>query len=148
MEYFATILVIAVLFIICYYAVKNNSRDVTLVKSNLDNQKYFVRNLPDKYEAADRLAFIRSKLTQVVKLIGQESPEALYEKYVKGDKMETQMSVTEFTSCIKQLLKKYRNSPDVFSESTPDAKYTSYSVNKGEQLIFCLRLKKEGDRLF
>ena len=105
MEYFASIFVIAVLFIIFYYAVKYYSRDVTLVKSNLDNQKYFVRNLPDKYEAADRLAFIRSKLTQVVKLIGQESPEALYEKYVKGDKMETQMSVTEFTSCIKQLLK-------------------------------------------
>ena len=37
--------------------------------------------------------------------------------------------------------------PDAFSETTPDAKYTSYSVNKGEKIVFCLRDKKEGEAL-
>ena len=43
-------------------------------------------------------------------------------------------------------LKKNFN-PDAFSETTPDAKYTSYSVNKGEKIVFCLRDKKEGEKL-
>ena len=30
-------------------------------------------------------------------------------------------------------------------ESTPDAEYTSYSVNKGEQIYFCLRAKSEDE---
>ena len=30
----------------------------------------------------------------------------------------------------------------VFSESSPDSNYTSYSVNKGEELVFCLRSKR------
>ena len=37
--------------------------------------------------------------------------------------------------------------PDAFSETTPDAKYTSYSVNKGEKIVFCLRDKKDGETL-
>ena len=37
--------------------------------------------------------------------------------------------------------------PEAFSETTPDSKYTSYSVNKGEKLVMCLRDKKEGEKL-
>lgn len=147
MEYFASFLCISVLLVIFVYYIKNTKRNVTLVKSSFDNQMYFVRNLPDKVEAANRLAYIRSNLSQVVNYIKSKSPEFLYKTYVKGDKMETQMSITEFTSCINQLKRKYRNKSEIFSENTPDSKYTSLSVNKGEELIFCLRLKKEGDIL-
>jgi hypothetical protein len=147
MEKFATFLVIAVLCIIGVCFLKNKRGDVTLVESTIDGDSYFVRNLPDKQDAANRLSFIRGKLTELVKLLSNEKPDSLYEQFVKGDKMETQMSVTEFTSCLKQLINKYKDTAETFSESTPDAKYTSYSVNKGEQLVFCLRLKKEGDRL-
>ena len=31
--------------------------------------------------------------------------------------------------------------PDRIMESTPDSKYTSYSVNKGEKIFFCIRAK-------
>jgi hypothetical protein len=147
MEKFATFLVIAVLFIIAICFFKNKRGDVTLVESTIDGDSYFVRNLPDKQDAANRLSFIRGKLTELVKLLSKENPESLYIQFVKGDKMEAQMSVTEFTSCLKQLINKYNDKAETFSESTPDAQYTSYSVNKGEQLVFCLRLKKEGDRL-
>ena len=143
MEKFATLLLIGVLLIIVFYYFKNKKRDVFLVKSTLDGDSYFVRNLPDKVDAANRLSYIRSKLTQLVEILKQDTPENLYEKYIKGDKMETQMSVTEFTRCLKQLIRKYKNKSETFSESTPDAKYTSYAVNKGEQLVFCLRIKKK-----
>lgn len=145
MEVFATLLVISVLLIIGYYYFRNKKRDVFLVKSTLDGDSYFVRNLPDKVDAANRLAYIRSKLTQLVEILKSETPENLYQKYVKGDKMEGQMSITEFTRCLKQLIRKYRDTSETFSESTPDAKYTSYAVNKGEQLVFCLRIKKKDD---
>lgn len=147
MEYFASFLFISILFVIICVHFKNYKRDVTLVKSTLDNQKYFVRNLPDRVEAANRLAFIRQKLAQVVDYIKSQTPKQLYKMYVKGDKMETQMSITEFSSCIRQLIAKFRNKSEIFSENTPDSKFTSLSVNKGEELIFCLRLKKEGDKL-
>ena len=30
----------------------------------------------------------------------------------------------------------------IFRESTDDSKFTSYSINKGEEIVFCLRCKK------
>ena len=46
---------------------------------------------------------------------------------------------------ISRLIKNFN--PDAFSETTPDSKYTSYSVNKGEKLVMCLRDKKDGEKL-
>ena len=146
MELFATYLFIAVIAIIIIYYFLNKRRGVTLVKSTTDGEMYFVRDLPDKVDAANRLAYIRGELTRLINIIKSKPPEYFFNKYVKNDS-GLNMSITEFTSCLEQLKRKYRGTPETFSESTPDAKYTSYSVNKGEQLVFCLRLKKEGDRL-
>ena len=41
-----------------------------------------------------------------------------------------------------------RFNPDNKSESTPSDKYTSYSVNKGEKIIFCIRDKSPGPEQF
>ena len=41
---------------------------------------------------------------------------------------------------VRRLVKKYR--PSRISESLPNTNYTSYSVNKGEKLVFCIRSKK------
>ena len=150
MDKFANFFFIFMIIVIFIYFLKNKHRDVSLVEASIDGDKYLVRNLPDRKEAANRLAFIRSKLTEVVAKLKPEvnTSKQLFDKYVKGDKelMET-LNYEEFTSSLTQLLNKYKDRPSTFSESTPDAKYTSYSVNKGEQLVFCLRLKKEGDKL-
>ena len=37
--------------------------------------------------------------------------------------------------------------PNNISESTKDNKYTSYSVNKGEKIVFCLRSRDEKNKL-
>ena len=46
---------------------------------------------------------------------------------------------------IKRLVKNYN--PEALSETTPDSQYTSYSVNKGEKLIMCLRSKQADEKL-
>ena len=38
------------------FALKQSNYDMAHVESTVDHQKYIVRNLPDKQEAADRLA--------------------------------------------------------------------------------------------
>jgi len=52
---------------------------------------------------------------------------------------------TKLKDDINRLVQNFN--PDAFSETTPDAKYTSYSVNKGEKIVFCLRDKKDGEEL-
>src|SRR5438445_471854 len=46
---------------------------------------------------------------------------------------------------IEQL--KERMSNVIISESSENNGYTSYSINKGEQIVFCLRSKKDNNHL-
>jgi predicted metal-dependent hydrolase len=148
MELFASYFFIFIVILIIVYFFKNYKKDIISVQSTIDNEYYLVRKLPDKVQAANRLSYIRSKLTQVVTVIKNSDPKLLYNKFIKGDsKLEQNIDYDLFLKSYKQLIKKYRDRASIFSESTPDAEYTSYSVNKGEELVFCLRLKKEGDRL-
>jgi predicted metal-dependent hydrolase len=94
--------------------------DVKYVKSSLDNTDYLVRNTTDSKKAADMLSTIRTKLTNVV--------EGMTDKYPKDAR-------------VKRL--KSRFNPYKISESSPTSEYTSYSVNKGEKIVFCLRSKDD-----
>lgn len=90
--------------------------NMTYVKSSIDNHTYQVRNLPDKQEAADMLAKIRQRLDSLVKKL---------EKNYKKD------------SRVKRLTKRFVSHH--ISEVPSNSKLTSYSVNKGEKIVFCLR---------
>jgi hypothetical protein len=46
---------------------------------------------------------------------------------------------------VKQLIQNFKNDPKRFLESTPDAEFTSYSVNKGESVHLCLRQREGAD---
>jgi predicted metal-dependent hydrolase len=96
--------------------VTKESVEVASVLSSIDNQTYIVRNLPDKQKAADMLATISEKLQTIV--------STYHEKNV-GD-----------SDAIR--LKKNFN-PRAITEGTENSQYTSYSVNKGEKIVFCLR---------
>ena len=67
----------------------------------------------------------------------------------KGDKGETEELEIKIKNKLKndidRLVKNFN--PNSFSETTPDAQYTSYSVNKGEKIVFCLRDKTDGENL-
>lgn len=87
-----------------------------------DSNSYLVRNVPDKNEAAKMLATIRSDL---IKFINK-----LVMRIEKDD---------EFYPYIKMIQKKLPKS--IIKESSANSEYTSYSINKGEELVFCLRSK-------
>jgi len=88
------------------------------VKSKIDGRTYQVRSLPDKQKAADLLASIAANLTTLMNHIEKTA----------GDDERT-----------LRLVKRFH--PERISESPESDKFTSYSINKGERVVFCLRQK-------
>ena len=107
---------IIILFFLSFY-VKEQFVEIEYVKSSYDNKKYLVRNESDKKEAARILSIINSKLLELI--------EVLKKKYPEDERT-------------KRVVKNYN--PKAISEGSEDKKYTSYSINKGEKIVFCLRL--------
>jgi len=108
------------------FALKSSSHEMASIKSTVDGESYLVRNLPDKQDAADRLARTRAKLLRLMKTLKQTHAEKPF---------------------VAQLNRNFDADPSRFSESTPDASYTSYSVNKGEKVYMCLRQRNEREDL-
>lgn len=108
------------------YHLKKDKYEMAYVSSDIDNQRYLVRNMEDKQEAADRLAKIRKKLLRLMNHLKQTYNDRPF---------------------VKQILKNFDANPDRFTESTPDASYTSYSVNKGEKIFMCLRQRDDKEDL-
>ena len=96
------------------------------VRSQVDGQEYSVRDLPDKQRAADLLARLRLNLSTLMDNLVQTYP---HKKQVQ------------------RLSQNFRADPKRFLESTPDAEHTSYSVNKGESVHFCLRQRDGTENL-
>lgn len=92
------------------------------VKSSVDGYNYNVRDLPDKQEAADMMARIRLKMKKLKIHLEATFP----------DKPQ-----------VKQLVKNFDAEAHRLGEATPDDEFTSFSVNKGESVHFCLR-QREG----
>tara|TARA_B100001057_G_C22857615_1_gene953278 strand:- start:1836 stop:2411 length:576 start_codon:yes stop_codon:yes gene_type:complete len=117
-ELTSVLLAVVVMAILFNYFYKNMY--LTKVKSNVDQRTYIVRKLPDKQEAADKLAHLSQKLTNLVNNV-----------FTKDKQKEG----------VEQLKNKF-NSRNI-TENTPGGKYTAYSVNKGEELAICLRNVKD-----
>lgn len=122
------IIVIVLIIVLFIYYRKLHYYKMVYIKSDIDNNKYLVRDLEDKYKAANILAKIKKNIL------------SLTEHLVKNiDKFPDNKEY------IKQLEKKIKN-VDI-QESSDNGVYTSYSVNKGEQIIFCIRSRKDNNKL-
>jgi len=112
------IIIFIIIIVIFYIGQQNN--EVVYINSTLpdkDNEfTYLVRNLNDKQEAANLLATANYN---GLKLINH-----LKTKYPSNDGYDR--------------LKRNYN-PNTLSESSVDSQYTSYTINKGEQMYLCLR---------
>jgi predicted metal-dependent hydrolase len=115
-----SLLTIIAFLLLGYTQYENYSNEVTSVKSSIDNNEYIVRNRDDKQEAADILAKIRTKLEKLV--------NSMKVKYPNDES-------------INRMNRKFN--ADNISESGQSSQYTSYSVNKGEKIVFCIRQKDE-----
>ena len=116
------IIVILIIYVIYYWY---NYDNMTFLKSNIDNKYYMVRNLPDKIIACNMLATLRNNILKLKQeLISKKNDEYLsYKEYIE----QLANRVNDVT----------------ISENNNKDNTTSYSVNKGEELIVCLRSKKE-----
>jgi hypothetical protein len=119
------IIITAIVFILSFllkYEASNS--DLTYVSSTVDGRQYLVRNLLDKQKAADMLAQIRANFNKLI--------DYLKENYIADER-------------VQRLINRFN--PDVMSESMPNTSYTSYSVDKGRKIVFCLRSKDEKQEL-
>jgi hypothetical protein len=103
-----------------------SSYPTVAVRSTVDGKEYRVRDLPDKQNAANQLAKLRLNLGTLMDSLTQTYPHKPQ---------------------VQRLVQNFRADPDRFFESTPDAEHTSYSVNKGESVYFCLRQRDGTERL-
>jgi len=117
---------IFIILILCFIIIFKylNHNDVCFVET-FDSKSYLVRNLPDKNDAAKMLGEIREKLLNFINKLVNELEE---------------FSDEEYYSYIKMIQKRLPHS--IIKESSANSEYTSYSINKGEELVFCLRSKQ------
>jgi predicted metal-dependent hydrolase len=117
------IIIIIIFFLIITVFYKSTTKEVVYVKSEIDGQEYLVRDLIDKQKAANMLARLKKNMNKLTNYLYQN-----------------RSNYKEYNDYIEQLKKRIKDV--VILESTDDSMYTSYSVNKGEQIIYCLRSKK------
>lgn len=118
---FFLLLVILAVF---YLYLEQKSLQVIYIEA-YNGKRYLVRDQNDKEEAAKLLADIASNCQKLVNYV-YENKESFSDKKRQID--------------IERLYKNFR--ADTISESSPNNNYTSYSINKGEKIVFCLRKKK------
>lgn len=105
-----SIIILYLLYLVYYYS------HLIKITSTVDNNDYYVQDKEDATEAANLIAKIREKLNILINHLKKSYPN------------------DERT---KLLIKNYKE--DRLSEGVSDPRYTSYSVNKGEQIVLCLR---------
>ena len=116
--------IVGIAYVALYF--KGSKYPMALIQSKVDDEHYLVRNLKDKQEAADRLARVREKILRL-------------RTHLKQTHMKKPF--------VAQMIDNFDCSASRFSESTPDAQYTSYSVNKGEKIFMCLRQRNDREEL-
>tara|TARA_Y100000389_G_C17335028_1_gene450175 strand:+ start:394 stop:987 length:594 start_codon:yes stop_codon:yes gene_type:complete len=123
-ENFTTFFICVILIVIIFIHFNNKFKDVEYNVSSIDGRKYLVQNHKDKQEAADLLATIRKNLILVVQELSKTNKN---------------------NEDIKRMVSNFN--PDNITESDENSKYTSYSVNKGEKMVFCIRTRDENNKL-
>ena len=122
-----TILIIIFLTILVTFILIHSS-EVSFQES-FNGEQYLVRNLEDKNDAANMLSDMKSKLKKLTDYVYEKSKD-------KSD--ERSKFIHQYVSTIKDKFDYI-----VFRESTDNSKFTSYSINKGEEIVFCLRSKED-----
>ena len=110
-----------VLFVCGYiYFSNNDSFQLKCIVSDVDGNKYCVRDREKIQQAADLLARVTEKCKQLVHYVGDKYP----------DDENVKRLVTGFN-------------PKKVMETLPTSTYTAYSENKGEKIAFCLNKEKQ-----
>ncbi len=110
--------VLFILAIIIYTYYESQTSELKYFVSPYDSNRYLIRNRDDKDQSLRLLSSVRKKLETLI--------SQLKSTYTDDER-------------IVRLSKKF--DPNNISETAANSQYTSYSVNKGEKLVLCLRSK-------
>ena len=117
---------ILIVFIIVFYIVFIMN-DSSLVKFNVDGTYILVRDTPDKVKSAELLNELINRMYAL-------------KEYVVTDKNK----YPDYIQYINQFNENFTPTRTKIYETSLSSNYTSYSINKGEELSFCLRSKSTG----
>jgi len=120
-------ILIAIIVVIIYLFLFHNKKNVVLIEGR-DKNKYLVYNDIKKNDSALLLGDVVNNMFKL--------RDYLYDNIDK---------YPEFNQYIKQLYKNLHKDRSLIYENDPSSKLTSFSINKGEEIAFCLRSKKSND---
>ena len=122
MENYILNAILIIFILILAIKIYKNSDDFNLkcIISEVNGNKYCVRERNKLELAADRLATINIKMNKLIAHVSKKYPDQ---------------------ENVKRLIKNYN--PKKIYETLPTSEYTAYSENKGEKLAFCLSKKKD-----
>jgi hypothetical protein len=118
------VIITFVLFVCLKIYRESDAYNLKCIISDVDGERYCVRERSKMSLAADLLANVTQKCKDLVMYCAKESPN---------------------DERVQRLVQKFN--PTKISETLPTSEYTAYSENKGEKLAFCLNKEKSGTEL-
>lgn len=118
------IIIFLIILIIIFILFKFNHDNMTFIKADIDNNYYLVRDLTDKYVAANLLAQIKKNILFFIDVL-YENRNGTYKEY-------------------KEYIERLKNNiiiTNIFENANNNSD-TSFSINKGEELVICLRSRE------
>jgi hypothetical protein len=103
---------------------ESDAYNLKCIISDVDGERYCVRERSKLQLAADLLAKVTENCRQLVAYCAKKHPD---------------------NEDVQRLVQKFN--PTKISETLPTSEHTAYSENKGEKIAFCLNKKKEGTKL-
>jgi len=116
-------LLIIVLFVVIIFSLTYFSENFSTFCQAKDGNYYLVRDLKDKKKAANLLARVNRRIKYFL--------QHLRKKHYNN----------------RDVARLYRNyNEHQLTEAPPNSEHTSYSVNKGEKIVFCLRHRHDDQK--
>jgi hypothetical protein len=113
------ILIIFIIIIAIKIYLQSDLFNLRCIISDVNGNKYCVRDRSKLELAADKLAHINNRMNELVSYLAKKYPDR---------------------DNVQRLVKGYN--PQKIYETLPTSEYTAYSENKGEKLAFCLDTEK------
>jgi len=118
------IIIVFVIFMGLKIYSESDAFNLKCIISDVDGEKYCVRERSKMELAANLLATVTQNLKDLVSYCAKKFPE---------------------DENVQRMVQKFN--PTKISETLPTSEYTAYSENKGEKLAFCLDKRKNGTTL-
>lgn len=118
------LIIVAIIIIVVFILIHLN--EIKYVEAYNSGRRYIVRSQPNPIESANMLDNIYLKIFKLMNYINEKIMNTNY--------------TNNLSKNIHNLNNKFNKI--VFREDTKNNNFTSYTVNKGEEIVFCLRDKK------